>query len=157
LGSALVGEAEIVVVEDLFAVLEALLHRRHFAEVERRARNGGDIAGRDLPLVGRQIVIGGNHDVVVERIVAAVEVEIGVLAEIGERRLIRRAFVGDGEFAVAVNPIGCLDRAIAGIAAAAVGIDDLENDAVGGMLDDGPVPLGGVVVAAVQMGNSVFI
>jgi len=85
------------------------------------------------------------------RVIAAVQIEIGVLADIGKCRLVGRRFIDDRELAVTVNPIGGLDRAIARIAGAAIGIDDLQDNAIDGMLDDRPVALGNVIAATMQM------
>jgi len=56
-----------------------------------------------------------------------------------------------------MHSIGRLYRAVAGIAGAPVGIDDLENYAVGVVLNDRPVALGDIVLAAVQVRDAFFV
>ena len=91
------------------------------------------------------------------RIVAAVKIEIGVLADIGEGRLVCGRFIGDRQFTVAMHPIGRLNGAVAGIARAPVRIDDLQYDAIDGMFDDRPVALGGIILASVQVRDALFV
>ncbi len=56
-----------------------------------------------------------------------------------------------------MHPVGRLDGAVAGIAGAAVGIDDLQHNAVDIVLDDRPVALGDVVAAAMKVGDALFV
>jgi len=94
---------------------------------------------------------------VAKRVIAAVEIEIGVLADIGDGRLVAGRLVDDREFAIAMHAVGDEDSAIAGVAAAAVGVDDLQDDAVAVMLDDRPVAQRDVLEAAMQVADAVFV
>ena len=53
--------------------------------------------------------------------------------------------------------IGCRHRAVAGIAGAPVGIDDLQHHPVVGEIDDLPVALRHAVAAAVEMGDALLV
>lgn len=98
-----------------------------------------------------------DHDVVAECVRAAVEVEIAVLADIGEGRRVGLSFVDDVERAARFQRIGAGDRAIARVAGTAVRIGDLERYAVFSPPADRPVALGDIVAAAVEMRGAALV
>ena len=69
------------------------------AEVERRALDGGDLAGRDQRAVDRRVVVGGEHQLVVvdRRRAGAGEIEVGVIGQVDRRGLVGRRLVVDAE------------------------------------------------------------
>ena len=87
--AAMRGEAEIVIVEGLFAV-RLVTDRPRLPEVEGATVDRLHDAGRDQLVIDRQIGGGHQHQAVVENVAAAAifEVEIGMVREVAQRRLV---------------------------------------------------------------------
>ncbi|MND72583.1 hypothetical protein D3C80_641380 [compost metagenome] len=141
----------------LAAILERAPHRAHLAQVEGRSGQVIELAGRNQPCIDIRYPVGGNHDLVAENVFAAVEVKIGVLTDIGRRRLVRHAFIDDREHAIRLQPVGRGHRAIAGITRAPIGIGNRKHHPVGLMFDNRPVALSHAVRAAMQMRDTALV
>ena len=132
-------ENEVVVIPVVHR-LQALL-RRHpvglrtnrarLAEVEAGAVNGR-VLRRDEPRVGLSILVGVDHEKLVEDIAArlAREVPVGMMRRIDDSRLVSRRLVLDAPDVLRKDGVGDLHRDRAGEAHVAVGRDERQHKAL---------------------------
>ena len=102
------------------------------AEIERRARDVGDLPGGDQHRVDRRGVAGvDGHDVVEDRAVTlALEVEEGVVREVHHGRLVGRGLVVDAELVFGRERVGHLDLQVARETFLSVGVEVLHHQTV---------------------------
>lgn len=145
------GEAKIVVVEHLLA-LGLHADRPGMAEVEHGAVHGLDDAGGNQLVVDGQIGTGRQHQPVIKdaRGAAIVEVEIGVVREIAQRRLLRSRGQFDRQRAGDLEAIGAGRVESAGKAHVAIRRMQGESHEVRAMQGDLPYALAEALGAAMQ-------
>ena len=110
---------------------------RRRAEVERRAGDAGQLAGRDQALHDRRVAVGVDlHHVAVDGADAlAGEVEVGVLRDVDRRRLVGLRVVVDDQRVGVGERVGHRQLQRAGVALVAVlaGQRELQRGAVGAL------------------------
>ncbi|MNY01491.1 hypothetical protein D3C86_1340250 [compost metagenome] len=156
LGATFGRKAEIMVVEDLLAILLAP-HRCCLAKVEHGSFDGADFARRYLLVVGGQVEVSSDADLMPQCGICPIEIKIGMLADIGDGRLVGHRFIDHRKHTAVEDRIGGRDRAIAGITGAAIGIDYLQNRMAFAMFHQHPVAFAHAVAAAMQMGYALFV
>ena len=111
---------------------DALADGVRLAEIERRARDVGDLPGGDQHRVDRRGVAGvDGHDVVEDRAVTlALEVEEGVVREVHHGRLVGRGLVVDAELVFGRERVGHLDLQVARETFLSVGVEVLHHQTV---------------------------
>ncbi len=105
---------------------------RRLAEIEDRAGDLAEFAGRNGAGVGRQIFVAVDRQLLfVDRARRPLtrQVPIRMVGDVDDRRLGRRRRIGDGQLAGFVERIGRMDRQLAGITHIAVGADIFHFDA----------------------------
>ena len=104
------------------------------AEVEGRAVDRGDLAGRDQTVVGRGEVAGVERQLMVKDRAGAFagEVEVGVIGQVEEVGLVGRGLVVDAELVGVGQGVGDVDGEVAGVALLAVraGVGKVDADAI---------------------------
>jgi hypothetical protein len=123
----------------------------HLPEIKIRSGNRGNLTGRDLVFVHRQIMIRCHHQLMIKNVVATIKIEIAVVGNVGERRTVGDACIGDRKAATGLEFITRLDLHGAGIAGLSIRIDDRENGKIRTMLINRPQPLASARTAAMKM------
>ena len=140
-----------VLVEDHPLAAAHLADRAQRAEIVDRAGDGDDLAGRNVVGVGRRIGVGEDAHLVIEDGRRIVEVEIGVLGEVDQRRRVGGRLDLHAQRRRRLDDVAQLGRHRAGIALLAVRAVDGERHAGGVVIDQAPGALAEAAKAAVQV------
>ena len=97
-------------------IVEIVAHRLGNGEVHRRARDRGDLTGRNLVLVDRQEPIGVDRSNVVENQTGPGQVPVGVVGQVDRGRSVRGRRIGNAQFVFVGEGVDDLNRQIPGIA-----------------------------------------
>ncbi len=89
--------------------------------------------------------------------IRTIEIEIGMLADIGDGGFVGHRFVNDRQHPTIEDCIGGRNRAVAGVTSAAIGVDDLQEHVAFAMFHQHPVALPHAVAAAMQVAYAFFV
>ena len=146
-----------VLVEDHPFAAAHLTDRAQGAEIENRAGDGNDLAGRNVVGVGRRVGVGEDAHLVIEDGRRIVEVEVGVLGEVDQRRRVGHRLDFHGERRRRLDDVAKPGRHSAGIAFLAIRAVDGERHAGGIMIDQPPWALAEAAKSAVQVIAAVLV